>query len=65
MGYRSVVGTSFVAGGEMCGMAAALMLADDVLARPGFLQRVIDCTDRVDTGPAPGPDRAQLLELAS
>lgn len=44
---------------------SCLTLADDVLARPGFLQRVIDCTDRVDTGPAPGPDRAQLLELVS
>ncbi len=37
----------------------------DVMARPGFLQRVIDCTDRVDTEPAPGPDREQLLELVS
>ena len=39
--------------------------SDEVMARPGFLQRVLDCADQVSTDPLPGPDRAQLLELVS
>ncbi len=48
--------------GEIFG---CITTADEVMARPGFLQRVLDCTDRVNTAPAPGPDRAELLELVS
>lgn len=40
-------------------------LSDEVMARQGFVQRVIDCADKVSTEPLPGPDREQLLELVS
>ena len=36
---------------------------EEVLARPGFLDRVIACADQVSTAPPPGPDRDELLEL--
>lgn len=38
---------------------------DEVMARPGFLDRVMACADRVSTAPPPGPNRAELLELVS
>lgn len=38
---------------------------EEVTARPGFLDRVIACADRVSTAPPPGPDRAQLVELVA
>lgn len=44
---------------------SCISMSDEVMARPGFLQRVIDCADTVSTGPPPGPDREQLLELVS
>ena len=42
-----------------------LTTGEEVLARPGFLQRVIACADQVSTAPPSGPDRAELLELVS
>ena len=44
---------------------SCISTSEDVMSRPGFLQRVIDCADQVSTDPLPGPDRAQLLELVS
>jgi hypothetical protein len=44
---------------------SCIATSDEVMARPGFLQRVIDCADRVSLDPLPGPDREQLLELVS
>ncbi len=39
--------------------------ADEVIARPGFLDRVIGCAEQVSLEPPPGPDREQLLALVS
>ena len=44
---------------------SCISTADDVMARPGFLQRVIDCADKVSNEPLPGPDRSDLIELVS
>jgi hypothetical protein len=44
---------------------SCITTSDEVMARPGFLQRLIDHADKVSTDPIPGPDRAQLLELLS
>lgn len=44
---------------------SCISTSEDVMARPGFLQRVIDCADKVSMDPLPGPDREQLLELVS
>ena len=44
---------------------SCIATADDVMARPGFLERVLACTDKVSNNPIPGPDRQQLLELVS
>jgi 2-polyprenyl-6-methoxyphenol hydroxylase-like FAD-dependent oxidoreductase len=44
---------------------SCIATADEVMARPGFLDRVLACADRVSTEPLPGPDREQLLELVS
>ncbi|MEO6651654.1 MAG: FAD-dependent monooxygenase [Ilumatobacteraceae bacterium] len=42
---------------------SCLTTADEVMARPGLIERVMGLADQVDFRPAPGPDRAQLLEL--
>ena len=39
--------------------------SEEVTARPGFVERVLACADRVSTDPPPGPDRGQLMELVS
>ncbi len=44
---------------------SCISTSEEVIARPRFLQRVIDCADRVSTDPLPGPGREQLLELVS
>ncbi len=44
---------------------SCIATSDEVMARPGFLQRVLDCADKVSSDPIPGPDRTQLLELVS
>jgi 2-polyprenyl-6-methoxyphenol hydroxylase-like FAD-dependent oxidoreductase len=44
---------------------SCIATGEEVAARPGFLERVIACADRVSTEPLPGPDRAQLMELVS
>lgn len=44
---------------------SCMSTSDEVMARPGFLQRVIDCADKVSSDRAPGPDRQELLELVS
>jgi 2-polyprenyl-6-methoxyphenol hydroxylase-like FAD-dependent oxidoreductase len=44
---------------------SCLATGEEVMARPGFLDRVIACADRVSIGPPRGPDRAELLELLS
>ena len=44
---------------------SCMTTGDEVLARPGFLDRVLACADRVSTDPLPGPDREQLLEPVS
>ena len=44
---------------------SCIATSDEVMARPGFLDRVLACTDKISTDPIPGPDRAQLLELVS
>jgi 2-polyprenyl-6-methoxyphenol hydroxylase-like FAD-dependent oxidoreductase len=44
---------------------SCLSLPDDVLARPGMVELVRSFADQVSTDPLPGPDRTQLLELAS
>jgi 2-polyprenyl-6-methoxyphenol hydroxylase-like FAD-dependent oxidoreductase len=42
-----------------------LAMADQVFARPGVFEHVLGLAGSVDVQPAPGPDRAQLLELVS
>ena len=44
---------------------SCISMSEEVMARPGFLQRVIDCADKVSGETLPGPDREQLLELVS
>lgn len=44
---------------------SCISTADEVMSRPGLLDRVLACADRVSTDPPPGPDRAQLMELVS
>ncbi len=44
---------------------SCISTGEEVTARPGFLDRVIACADRVSTEPPPGPDRAELMELVS
>jgi hypothetical protein len=44
---------------------SCISMSEEVMARPGFLQRVIDCADTVSTDPPQGPDRQQLLDLVS
>ncbi|MFW2334268.1 FAD-dependent oxidoreductase [Ilumatobacter sp.] len=44
---------------------SCLSMSEEVTARPGFLERVLDCADKVTLDPLPGPDREQLMELAS
>jgi 2-polyprenyl-6-methoxyphenol hydroxylase-like FAD-dependent oxidoreductase len=48
--------------GEIFG---CITTADEVIARPGFLDRVIGLADQVSTEPLPGPSREQLMELVS
>jgi 2-polyprenyl-6-methoxyphenol hydroxylase-like FAD-dependent oxidoreductase len=48
--------------GEIFG---CITMAEEVMARPGFLERVIDCADKVPSVSRSGPDREQLLELVS
>ena len=38
---------------------------EEVMARPGFLDRVLACADQVSSAPPVGPDRAELMELVS
>lgn len=44
---------------------SCITTSDEVMARPGFLDRVLACADRIGSDPVPGPDRRQLLELVS
>lgn len=44
---------------------ACVTASDEVIARPGFLERVIGLADQVSIGQQPGPSREQLMELVS
>jgi hypothetical protein len=44
---------------------SCLSTSDEVIGRPGFLDRVIGLADQVPTEPIPGPNREQLMELVS
>lgn len=44
---------------------SCISTADEVMARPGFLDRVLAVADQVSGDLPPGPDREQLLELVS
>ena len=48
----------------MIEMLTCLAPPRDVLARPGMRER-IEAWSATDRPPAPGPDRAQLLQLLS
>jgi flavin-dependent dehydrogenase len=46
-------------------VTAALTLPSDLVARPGFLDKVLELAGGVDPPQVPGPDRRELVELLS
>jgi hypothetical protein len=47
----------------MLELRSGLALPEEIFARPGFAERIVELAGRVPAGPPPGPDREQLLAL--